>query len=126
MEIKEGLNTPYVKLDKGNCTITFMGKSYPEHPDTFYVPIVEEVERCKGSLINSKITFNIALEMLNSVSTKYLFHIVKDLYESAMDMEVNWYYEEDDESMLLEGDYLKSLLPKSKFKLISVEDLREI
>ena len=126
MEIKEGLNTPYVKLDKENCVLTFMGKSYPEHPDTFYEPIVEEVDKCKGSLINSKITFNIALEIINSVSTKYLFHIVKDLYESAMESEVSWYYEDDDESMLEEGNYLKELLPKSEFNLISVPDLRKI
>ena len=126
MEIREEPTTPYVKLDKEKCTFTFMGKSYPEHPDTFYKPIVEEVERCKGSLTNSKITFNIALEMLNSVSTKYLFHIVKDLYESSMDTEVNWYYEEDDESMLEEGNYLKLLLPRSNFKLIGVGDLRII
>jgi len=126
MEIKEGLNTPYVKLDKENCILTFMGKSYPEHPDTFYEPIVEEVERCKGSLTNSKITFNIALEMLNSVSTKYLFQLIKDLYESSMDTEVNWYYEDDDESMLEEGSFLKELLPKSEFNLIGVPDLREI
>lgn len=124
MEVKEKLNTPYVKLDKENCTITFMGKSYPEHPDTFYEPIVKEVKNCKESLTSSKITFNIALEILNSVSTKYIFHIVKDLYELAMDTEVNWYYEKDDESMLEEGNYLKSLLPGSNFKLISVKDLR--
>ena len=68
MEIKEGANTPYVKLDKENCVLTFMGKSYPEHPDTFYEPILAEIEKCKESLTNSKITFNIALEMLNSVS----------------------------------------------------------
>jgi hypothetical protein len=126
MEIKEGLNTPYVKLDKENCTLTFMGKSYPEHPDTFYEPIVEEIEKCKESLTNSTITINLALEMLNSVSTKYLFHIVKDLYESAMDTEVNWYYEDDDESMLEEGSFLKELLPKSEFNLIGVPDLRKI
>ena len=126
MEIKEGANTPYVKLDKENCVLTFMGKSYPEHPDTFYEPILAEIEKCKESLTNSKITFNIALEMLNSVSTKYLFHLVKDLYESAMDTEVNWYYEDDDESMLEEGNYLKLLLPRSNFKLIGVGDLRII
>jgi hypothetical protein len=124
MEIKEGLTTPYIKLDKENCTLTFIGKSYPEHPDTFYDPIVKEVEKCKESLTNSKITFNIALEMLNSVSTKYLFHIVKDLYETTIDTKVNWYYEEDDESMLEEGKYLKELLPRSNFELIGVTDLR--
>jgi hypothetical protein len=43
-----------------------------------------------------------------------------------MDTEVSWYYESDDESMLEEGNYLKSSFPNSKFKLIEVEDLRKI
>jgi hypothetical protein len=126
MEIKEELSTPYVKLDKENCILTFIGKSYPEHPSLFYDPIVEEVDKCKGSLVNSKITINIALEILNSISTKYLFHLIKGLYKSAMETEIKWYYEKDDESMLEEGNYLESLLPESNFKLIGVDDLRNI
>jgi hypothetical protein len=126
MEIKEELSTPYVKLDKENCILTFIGKSYPEHPDLFYNPIVDEIERCKEDLTNSKITINMALEILNSISTKYIFHLVKSLYKSAMEIEVKWYYEEDDESMFEEGNYLKSLIPNSNFKLISVNDLRAI
>lgn len=126
MEIKEELSTPYIKLDKEKCILTLKGKSYPEHPDLFYDPIVDEIERCKENLTNTKITINMALEILNSVSTKYIFHLVKSLYKSAMETEVKWYYEKDDESMLEEGNYLKSLLPGSNFKLISVEDLRAI
>ena len=122
MEIKEGLNTPYIKLDKENCVLTFMGKSYPEHPDTFYDPIVKEVAECKESLTNSKITINIALEILNSVSTKYLFHLVKGLYESAMGTEVNWYYEEDDEDMLEAGEDYQAIIDLP-FKMIEVEEL---
>ena len=36
MEIKANLNKPYVKLDKEKCTLTFKGKSYPEHAKDFY------------------------------------------------------------------------------------------
>ena len=66
------------------------------------------------------------MNLLQESSQKYLFHLVKELYESAMETEVNWYYEEDDESMLEEGNYLKSSLPKSNFNLIGVLDLRSI
>ena len=126
MIIKDGLNTPYVKLDKETCTLTILGKSYPEHPSLFYDPIVEEIDKCKSDLSKSSITIKIALEILNSVSTKYLFNVIKELYESAMETKVNWYYEVDDESMLEEGNHLKSSFPKSNFNLISVEDLRKI
>jgi hypothetical protein len=126
MLIREESTTPYVKLDKENCRLTIIGKSYPEHPSLFYDPIVEEIDKCKSDLSKSKITIRIALEILNSVSTKYLFHLIKELYDSAMETEVDWYYEEDDESMLEEGNYLKSSFPKSNFNLMGVEDLREI
>jgi hypothetical protein len=126
MIIKGNQSTPYVELDKETCTFTIIGKSYPEHPSLFYDPIVEEIDKCKSDLSKSNITIKLALEILNSVSTKYLFHLIKELYESAMATEVNWYYESDDESMLEEGNYLKSSFPKSNFNLISVEDLRKI
>ena len=126
MIIREKLNTPYIKFDKESCKLTIIGKSYPEDATLFYTPLVEEIGKCKSDLSKSKITIKLALEILNSVSTKYLFNLVKVLYESAMDTEVNWYYESDDESMLEEGNYLKSSFPNSKFKLIEVEDLRKI
>ena len=94
--------------------------------ETLTGKIVKEVEECRESLTNSKITINISLEILNSISTKSLFQIIKDLYEYSMGTEVNWYYEEYDENMLEEGCDLKELLPKAKFNLISVKDLRKV
>ena len=61
MIIKDELNTPYVKLDKESCTLTIIGKSYPEYPSLFYDPIVEEIDKCKSGLSKSKITIRIAL-----------------------------------------------------------------
>ena len=63
---------------------------------------------------------------MNSGSTKYIFRLVKDLYELSTDMEILWYYEVDDESMLEEGQIYEESFPNSKFKLIEVEDLRKI
>jgi hypothetical protein len=126
MIIREGLNTPYIKLDKENCKLTIIGKSYPEDASLFYTPLVEEIETCKKNLKKSKITIKIALEIMNSVSTKYLFQVMKEIYESAKETEINWYYESDDECMLEEGSYFEDSFPNSKFKLIEVKNLREI
>jgi hypothetical protein len=126
MIIKEGLNTPYIKLDKESCKLTIIGKSYPEDASLFYTPLVEEIETCKKDLKESKITIKIALEIMNSVSTKYLFQVIKEIYSLAKETEINWYYEADDECMLEEGGYFEESFPNSKFKLIEVEDLRKI
>lgn len=126
MIIKERSNTPYIKLDKEFCKLTIMGKSYPEDASLFYIPLVEEIETCKKDLSKSKITIKIALEIMNSVSTKYLLQIIKEIYESAKETEINWYYEADDECMLEEGSYFEDSFPDSNFKLIKVKNLREI
>ena len=76
MEIHAHLNKPYVKLDKENCIITFKGKSYPEHPSNFYDPIVEELNKCSEHMEGEIITINLALEIMNSVSTKYIYNII--------------------------------------------------
>ena len=123
---KSNSNTPYIKLDKENCKLTIIGKSYPEDASLFYMPLVEEIETCKKDLGKSKIIIKLALEIMNSVSSKLIFHIIKEIYESAKETEINWYYEADDECMLEEGGYFKDSFPNSNFNLIGVSDLRAI
>ncbi len=126
MVIEESHNTPYVELDHKNCILTIIGKSYPEHPTEFYDPVVKEIDKCKDNIKGKSIKIKLAIEILNSVSTKYLFQLIKNIYNSSKTMNVSWYYEDDDESMLGEGEYFKEHFPKSNFKLIGVEDLRKI
>ena len=71
MEIQADKNKPYVKLNKEKCVITFKGKSYPEHPKVFYEPILEELNKCSEHIEGETITINLALEIMNSISTKY-------------------------------------------------------
>jgi len=126
MEIKALGNKPYVKLDKENCTLTIKGKSYPEHPSTFYNPILEELEKCSEYMEGAVITIDLALEIMNSVSTKYIYHMIKKIDGSARNLVINWYYEEDDDDMKEEGSLFRNAFPNSKFNIIFVEDLMEI
>jgi hypothetical protein len=126
MEIEAHLNKPYVKLDKENCTLTLKGKSYPEHPSTFYNPILEELEKCSEYMEGAVITIDLALEIMNSVSTKYIYHMLKTINESAKNLIINWYYEEDDEDMKEEAQLFQGAFPNSEFKIICVEDLMKV
>ena len=123
---KSDSNTPYVKLDMEGGNLIIIGRSYPEHPELFYDPLLLEVSKYKGQLKLPNFTLKIALEIMNSGSTKYIFRLVKDLYKLSTDMEILWYYEVEDESMLEEGLIYEESFPNSKFKLIEVEDLRKI
>jgi len=126
MEIKALGNKPYVKLDKENCTLTIKGKSYPEHPSTFYDPILEELGKCSEHMEGVIITIDLALEIMNSVSTKYIYHMIKTVNGSARNLIINWYYEEDDEDMKEEAKLFQSAFPNSEFNIICVEDLMEV
>jgi len=126
MVIPSKQTTPYVNLDSKNCVFSIKGKSYPEDPSSFYGPIILEIDRCEEDLKNYKITIQIALEILNSISTKYLFMLLKKLHELSSEVDIYWYYEGDDEGMFEEGCDIKSTFPNSNFKLIGVEDLRKI
>ena len=123
MEIEATSNTPYFKLDEENCTLTFKGRLYPEHPIIFYKPIFDEVMACLDHIGGKDITINLALEIMNSVSAKYLYILVKDINESAKQININWYYEEDDEDMEEEGQQFISTFGNINFKLIPVEDI---
>jgi hypothetical protein len=126
MEIRAHLNKPYVKLDKENCIITFKGKSYPEHPSTFYDPIVEELNKCSEHMEGEIITINLALEIMNSVSTKYIYNIINYINKSTKELNINWYYEEDDEDMKEEGYMFKNSFKNSNFNIIPITDINTL
>lgn len=121
MEIKADKNKPYIFLDKKECELTIKGKSYPEHPVEFYRPIEEKLikfmskDKCKG------LTINLSLEILNSVSSKYIYIILQKISD-IKNVIVNWYYESDDEDMKDEGYVFKESLPKVSFNIIRVNN----
>ena len=123
---KGNLNTPYIKLDLSNGNLTIIGKSYPEEPSAIYNPILMDIKGQAEYLKDTNVTIKIALEIMNSISTKYIFQIIKSLYELCSKIFVRWYCESDDDSMIEEGNNFKSSFPHSDFNIIYVKDLRKI
>jgi len=126
MEIKSTRNTPYIHLDKENCLLEIKGMSYPEHPEYFYKPVIEEINGCLHYLQDEDVTINIILEMMNSTSQKYILFMIKDFVNSPNNIIVNWYYEEDDEDMEEEGMVFQDSFPNIKFNLCKIKDIKEI
>jgi hypothetical protein len=124
MVIKEGLGTPYVKLDKENGVLSIIGKSYTDNPTDFYVPIVDVLHELNNTTQNNNFTVKVALEIINSVSSKYIFFLFKILYDMYDELIVKWYYESDDEIMFEMGKSFKGTFTESDFNLIGVTDLR--
>lgn len=105
-------NTPLVNFDSTSGQFAMEGRSIPENPGEFYDNLIDWlVEYFKSPA--PKTIFNVNLDYVNSGSSKYLlglFRIFKNSYAAGCDIEINWYYEEDDEAIESLGEHYLSIL----------------
>jgi len=99
--LKKTFNTPEVHFIPESGFLKIEGRAIPEDPGDFFDRIIEQL---KEYYLNPKdITkVDIKLEYINSGSSKYLLEllrVLKNNYDKGADCIVNWYYEEDDESI---------------------------
>ena len=110
-------DSPLVKLDNENGRIEIQGKSTLSDPVSFYSGLLEQINNMHKNKLR---TMNIRLSYINTGSTKWMLFLIKQLEKMAEPLNaivVNWYYEEDDESMEMTGQDYRSML-KIPFNLI--------
>ena len=99
--LSKTFNTPEVELHPYEGILKIEGRSIPEDPGEFYNSIITKLE--EYYLEPTAVTrLEIKLEYINSGSSKYLLEllrVVKVNYDKGKDCIVNWYYEEQDESI---------------------------
>jgi len=91
--------TPEISLDL-NGTISMVGKSYPENTFEFYKPIMSWLEEYFEKNKSNTITVNLEIIYFNSSSSKLFFDLFDMLDENrtGREMNVNWIYDEENES----------------------------
>jgi hypothetical protein len=98
------------------------GRSIPENSIEFYKPLMDWLEDY-GKDPNANTVLNVQLEYFNTSSSKCILDLFKKLETiSGSSLNVNWYYEEDDEDMLEAGEDYQAII-KVPFKMIEVEEL---
>lgn len=122
--IREGTpKTPYVRLDGENGLVEIKGRSIPENSVEFYKPIIDWLEKF-GDEPAEETGVNIQLEYFNTSSSKCILDIFKRLeliHKKGNKVEINWYYEEDDEDMFEAGEDYQSII-NIPFKMIEMEE----
>ena len=111
LNIEETRKTPEVRLDPDGY-IRFEGRSIPEDASLFFDDIIDWLQKYL-TLAKERTTIDIALEYLNSGTSKYMLQILKILKElnlAGHKLIVNWYYEEGDDDILERGEYYASIL----------------
>ena len=115
--------TPTVRFDLNEAVFEIKGRSIPENSVEFYKPLVDWLESYKESPLQ-KTVVNIRLEYFNTSSSKCILDVFKKLeviHKAKNEVEVNWYYEEDDEDMLEAGEDYESII-RVPFKMIEIND----
>ena len=117
--LKKTFNTPEVHFKPTEGYLKIEGRSIPEDPGEFYDKIINLLK--EYYLNPEEITrVDIQLEYINSGSSKFmleLLRIVKTNFDKGKDCIVNWYYEEDDESIQELGLHYQATI-KLPLKLI--------
>jgi hypothetical protein len=120
--IRETLHTPRVRVFHEEKRITVTGHSRLEDPSLFYEEFMSLIEDCFNDF-KTHVSFDFKLNYLNTSSSKWLFHVLKNLqnkYQGKKIITINWYYDMDDEAMQEAGEVYQSLLNLS-FNLIPLK-----
>ncbi|MFP4332291.1 MAG: DUF1987 domain-containing protein [Campylobacterales bacterium] len=122
--IKKTEFTPFVKLDAKKHIHEIRGESYPENSIEYYEPIIEWLEKYIEKLKKrEKAVFNLEIIYFNSSTSKILMDIFDILDEGAKKgktLEVNWYYDEDNDIALECGMEFKEDLKHLIFNIKKV------
>ncbi len=117
MLFEETSNSPMVKMDDKRGSIEIQGKSTLPDPMNFYSILLDQISHLPKNKLQ---ILNIRLSYINTGSTKWMLYIFKQIEKMAEPLnsiEINWYFEEDDESMAMTGEDYRSIL-KIPFHLI--------
>ena len=123
IEIQGTSKTPTVTFNADTGIIEIKGRSIPENSVEFYKPLVDWLEAYKSDpLPHTKV--NIQLEYFNTSSSKCILDVFKKLEainKGDKAVEINWYYEEDDEDMLEAGEDYESII-QVPFNMLEVTE----
>jgi len=120
--IKGTAKTPEIRYVPEKHSIEIKGKSIPENHAVFFTPVIEWLQEFTEKA-PQKSRVDVSLEYFNTSSSKVLLRIFKTLEEiktKQKDIEIFWYYEEDDLDMKECGQDYQSMI-NVPFNMIEVE-----
>jgi len=102
--------SPEVDFRFPEHTLSLKGESYPENAAAFYGPVIEQLRRYLEACREQTITVHVSLAYFNSSSTKMLFALFEALNDAALAgnaVLLNWYRDEEDDTILEFGEELR-------------------
>jgi len=116
--------TPEIILNGQSGQLLISGRSIPENSVEFYARILTWLDSYSSSPCGTTV-LDVKLEYFNTSSSKCLLDVFKkleNLKKSGSDVNIRWYYEEDDEDMLEAGEDYDSIIDLD-FEMKVMEEL---
>ncbi|MBS1169845.1 MAG: Fe-S oxidoreductase [Burkholderiaceae bacterium] len=119
-------SSPEVDFRFAENVLSLRGESYPENAAAFYSGIISSLNEYLNSEVRPQaIALNVELTYFNSSSTKMLFTLfgtLNDKVANGVEVTVNWYCHEDDDTMREFGQDLQEDFPSMKFYEHAIAD----
>lgn len=105
--------TPEINFDIDNNTLTFLKVSKPENAIEFYKPLFDFIDRFEKNKVKpgqvDHINIDFKFDYFNTSSAKIIHQLLtrfKKISQMGIKIDVNWYYSDDDEDMLEDGQMI--------------------
>ena len=105
-------DTPRVLFDTQEGCFEVSGRSLPEDCATFYKPVLEWLSQYQKEPLQNTV-FQMKLEYFNTASSKIILDLLmkfEKIKELGKNVQVDWYYYEDDEDMLEAGQEFSEMI----------------
>ncbi len=120
-------SSPEVDFRFDERRLSLKGESYPENAAQFWGDIIVALRSfLTGDVDTTPVTVNVALAYFNSSSTKMLFSLfgaLNDKAKSGTEVVLNWYHDEDDDTIFEFGQELTEDFPDLVFNDHAVKSL---
>lgn len=111
LKINPTEDTPKIFFNPENNSLNIEGNSFPEDTFAFYISLFSWLEKYLEELDDTvQFTVNFYIMYYNSSSSKVfmnLFRLLDDTVAKGKNIVVNWFYDEDDEDSMEEGEDFK-------------------
>jgi len=117
-------SSPEVDFKFDARSLSLRGESYPENAAAFYGDIIARLKEFLSAQKDISLEVNIALAYFNSSSTKMLFNLIEALSNAAEDgnqVRLNWFHDEEDDTILEFGQELSEDFPAIAFVTRAIE-----
>lgn len=122
----ETRNTPKVSFDAKTGRLELSGyRSMPESALDFYQPLIDWADKYAQTTQTLNTLFTIRLEYFNTASGKCILSVLKKIDQLAQKghlVIVRWYYEEDDEDMLINAEDMNTSLDNIDIEKIPIKE----